>query len=50
MCEALGYRVLELKRIRIMNIRLGRLKTGTYRNVTKKEREELLEMIKNSNN
>lgn len=50
MCEALGYRVLELKRIRVMNIRLGRLKTGTYRNVTKKEREELLEMIKDSKN
>ncbi len=50
MCEALGYRVLELKRIRVMNIRLGRLKTGTYRNVTKKEREELLDMIKDSKN
>ena len=50
MCEALGYRVLELKRIRVMNIRLGRWKTGTYRNVTKKEREELLEMIKDSKN
>lgn len=50
MCEALGYRVLELKRIRIMNIQLGRLKTGTYRNVTKKERDELFRLIKYSNN
>lgn len=48
MCEALGYRVRKLKRVRIMNIRLGKLKTGTYRNVTKQELAELLEMLKNS--
>lgn len=48
MCEALGYRVVELKRIRIMNINLGKLKTGTYRNVTKDELGKLLELIKDS--
>lgn len=31
MCEALGYRVVSLKRVRIMNIRLGDLKSGAYR-------------------
>ncbi|MGB4657839.1 MAG: pseudouridine synthase [Mobilitalea sp.] len=41
MCEALGYRVINLRRIRIMNILLGRLKTGDFRNVTEKEIEEL---------
>ncbi len=41
MCEACGYRVVNLKRIRIMNILLGRLKPGDYRNVTEKEIEEL---------
>lgn len=50
MCEALGYRVMELKRVRIMNIKLGRLKTGTYRNVTKDELRELRELIKDSAN
>lgn len=48
MCEALGYRVVELKRIRIMNINLGKLRTGTYRNVTKDELDKLLELIKDS--
>ncbi|HHV10166.1 MAG TPA: 23S rRNA pseudouridine(2604) synthase RluF [Clostridiales bacterium] len=41
MCEYLGYRVVGLTRIRIMNIQLGRLKVGDYRNVTEKEIEEL---------
>lgn len=46
MCEYLGYRVLTLKRVRIMNIRLGRLKIGDYRNVTEKEIEELVKHFK----
>ncbi|MBD5135725.1 MAG: pseudouridine synthase [Lachnospiraceae bacterium] len=50
MCEALGYKVLELKRVRIMNITLGNLKTGTYRNVTKDELNGLLKLIKDSVN
>ncbi len=41
MCEHLEYRVVALQRIRIMNIQLGRLKPGDYRNVTEKEIEEL---------
>lgn len=50
MCEALGVRVMHLKRVRVMNINLGDLKLGEYRDVTKKEREELEELIKNSKN
>ncbi|NLC20187.1 MAG: 23S rRNA pseudouridine(2604) synthase RluF [Clostridiales bacterium] len=46
MCEYLGYRVTSLKRIRIMNIMLGRLKTGAWRNVTDKELAELLKHMK----
>ena len=37
MCEYFGYRVLNLKRVRIMDIELGKLKTGTYRKLTKNE-------------
>ncbi len=46
MCEYCGYRVTKLKRVRIMNILLGDLKEGEYRDVTKEEREELLRLIK----
>ena len=49
MCEALGYRVLDLKIIRIMNINLGRLKEGTYRNVTPEELRELKKMLSENN-
>lgn len=41
MCEELGYHVMTLKRIRIMNIQLGKLKTGDFRRVTPREWEEL---------
>ena len=45
MCKALGYKVVSLERIRIMNIRLGNLAKGTYRNVTREEIQSLLSMI-----
>lgn len=45
MCEHFGYRVVSLKRVRIMNIELGRLKTGTYRSVTPRELEELKRLL-----
>ena len=48
MCEYFGYKVLNLKRIRIMNIMLGHLKTGDYRNVTDKELEELKRRLEKS--
>lgn len=46
MCEYFGYKVLKLKRIRIMNIKLGNLKSGTYRNITDKEYEELIKGLR----
>ena len=50
MCEYLGYKVTALKRVRVMNIELGNLKPGEYRQVTKREIEELFELIKDSSN
>ena len=47
MCEALGYEVRSLKRIRIMNIKLD-LPTGKYREFTKEELLELKSLLKNS--
>lgn len=41
MCEALGYRVMSLIRVRIMNIQLGDLKPGHWRNLTEAELSEL---------
>lgn len=45
MCEVLGYKVQKLKRIRIMNIQLGNLQKGKYRNVTNQELEILLKSL-----
>lgn len=41
MCTALGYGVRKLQRIRIMNIHLGSLKSGEWRELTKGEKEEV---------
>lgn len=41
MCAALGYKVVRLKRVRIMNILLGDLKTGSWRHVTAEEIDQL---------
>lgn len=41
MCEHFGYRVVALKRVRIMNIRLDRMQLGEYRNLSPKELSEL---------
>ena len=43
MCEALGYKVENLQRIRIMNVRLGNLPLGHYRNIGD---DEFMEMIR----
>lgn len=45
MCEALGYQVMKLRRVRIMNIRLGDLKTGAYREVTGEEWKQLHQLL-----
>ncbi len=44
MCESFSYRVLDLKRIRVLNIKLGKLEDGKYREVTKNEIDELLKI------
>ena len=45
MCQAFDYRVVELQRIRIMNIRLGNLKLGKWRNLTIGELQELKDIL-----
>lgn len=50
MCEYCGCRVTALRRVRIMNIRLGGLKPGEYREVTDQEAEVLYDMLKDSDN
>ena len=50
MCEALGYGVKDLVRVRVMNIRLDGLKEGAYRELTDQELEELYGMLKDSSN
>ena len=47
MCEYLDYKVVKLKRIRIMNIMLD-LGVGKYRELTKKEFNELNRLLKTS--
>lgn len=41
MCEVLGYTVLRLQRIRIMNIHLNNMPVGQWRYLSKKEKNEL---------
>ena len=50
MCEYLGYEVIELKRERIMNISLGNLPTGKWRDLTEKELEGLKAAVSTSDN
>ena len=50
MCEYFGYRVQKLVRVRIMNIELGDLEPGKYRDVTSQEYKRLLELIAPSSN
>ncbi len=44
MCEVLGYQVKSLKRVRVVNVELGSLKPGEYREVTGEERRKLYAM------
>ena len=48
MCEALGYEVKDLVRVRVMNIRLGSLREGEYREVTDEELDELYRLIQDT--
>lgn len=48
MCEHLGYEVLKLKRVRIMNITLKSMEVGQWRDLTDTELEMLLGSVKKS--
>lgn len=48
MCEALGYEVKDLLRVRVMNITLDGLKDGQYRKLTDQELDELYDQLKDS--
>ena len=50
MCDAFGYRVVRLVRVRIMNIMLGELAVGAYREISEKEKKELYRRLENSSN
>ncbi|MFM1876216.1 MAG: rRNA pseudouridine synthase [Bacteroidota bacterium] len=47
MCEHLGYRVVNLKRVRIMNIKLD-IPTGKWRDLTNEELAEIERMVADS--
>lgn len=48
MCAYFGYGVVRLVRVRVMNIELGNLRSGRYRDISKREREELTEILDRS--
>ena len=48
MCEALGYKVSQLKRVRIMNIKLGDMPVGNWRLLTKQEIDGINELVAES--
>jgi len=50
MCEYLDYEVVSLKRIRIMNIELGNLPIGEWRNLTADELKTLKKLLEQSDN
>jgi len=45
MCDALGRHVVSLRRIRIMNVNLGSLPYGDWRNLTRAELDGLMKML-----
>ncbi|MFK7904881.1 MAG: 23S rRNA pseudouridine(2604) synthase RluF [Chitinophagales bacterium] len=48
MCQYLGYNVTKLKRTRIMNVTVGSLKLGQWRELTPAEMQEMNQMISHS--
>jgi 23S rRNA pseudouridine2604 synthase len=48
MCEYLGYEVVALQRVRIMNLRLGDLPVGEWRELSPEELRILKEAVKDS--
>lgn len=49
MCKAVGYRVTDLTRLRVVNLELGDLKEGQYREATKEEIQSFWEALKIGN-
>jgi 23S rRNA pseudouridine2604 synthase len=45
MCNEFDYQVIKLQRVRVMNIKLGKLKLGEWRNLTEEELNELFAAI-----
>jgi 23S rRNA pseudouridine2604 synthase len=45
MCNVFNYQVIKLQRVRIMNIKLGKLKVGEWRNLSKEELSDLLNSL-----
>ncbi|MBH0202116.1 MAG: pseudouridine synthase [Nitrospira sp.] len=45
MCQALGYRVIELHRTRIMHITVNGLRSGEWKALTAQEREQLMQAV-----
>ena len=41
MCQTQGYKVISLKRTRVVNVELGRLQPGEYREITEAEKTAL---------
>ena len=48
MCEALGYNVVKLKRVRINTIRLGSLQPGQWKELSEAELSSLMDSIRDS--
>lgn len=48
MCKHLGYEVIKLKRTRIMNVKLGDLAIGKWRELTSKELKQINQMVADS--
>lgn len=48
MCEYLGYQVQKLKRVRIMNVDLGDLKSGEWRPLSQGEVQQIMKMVRHS--
>jgi len=45
MLRKVGHQVTDLKRVRVANVRLGRLPEGSWRHLSEKEKEALLEIL-----
>jgi 23S rRNA pseudouridine2604 synthase len=50
MCEAFDYKVISLKRVRIMHIQLGAVPSGKWRYLSDAEMQEMMRLMKDSRN